>query len=95
MTNKTYIVGALLGACLLSGCGKTPIEFTDTLRGYSVDKTDAKYSAQFSQNNSVKSPKGSKDSNGYELESGDVYRVTGYQNLFGRQAKTIERIVDN
>ncbi len=90
---KGYVLGAVAGACLLSGCSREPIEFTGTLKGYSPNPQDAEYALTFDESKIVS--RSNMDSEGNKLECGDVYRVKGYEDFWGRHAKTVERLVDN
>jgi hypothetical protein len=95
MTNKKFVLGVAGLAALLTVAEyvRKPLEFTDTLVGYSVNKTDANYALKFNSN-CVESTS-LNDSTGEKVRTGNVYLVEGYQNFWGKHAKTVERILDN
>ncbi len=94
---KGYILGAVAGLGLLAASEyvRTPLEFTDVSTGYTINQADGEYSATFENNASVVSSTGRKDSEGNEFECGSSYYVKGYENFWGRHAKTIEKIAVN
>jgi hypothetical protein len=92
MTNKKFVLGVVGLAALLTAAEyvRKPVEFTDTLVSYSVNKADANYGLKFDSNytGSVSLD----DTTGKRIQTGNVYHVEGYQNFWGKHAKTVERL---
>ncbi len=92
MTNKKFIAGVVGLAALLTASEyvRKPVEFTDTLRSYAIEKTDATYGLNFASNYVASATL--KDISGKNLETKNVYHVKGYENFWGNHATSVERI---
>ena len=92
MEKIKLVLGVAGLAALLSAAEfvRKPIEFTDTLVGYSVNKTDADYGLQFGSNYVTSASL--KDSNKTEITTGSKYHVVGYESFWGKTAKTVEAV---
>ena len=95
---KKMILGALGLAALLVGLDygtRKPLEFTDTLRGISAEKSEGQYVVRF-ENNAV-----GVDYSPFmvvnpitcnEYKVGSKYHVSGYENIFRKKANTVEAV---
>jgi hypothetical protein len=92
MANKKFIAGVVGLAALLTASEyvRKPVEFTDTLRSYSIEKTDATYGLNFASNYVASATL--EDTSGKNLETKNVYHVKGYENFWGRHANSIEKV---